>query len=524
MTAVPSRKVMGVCAKGGNTSATNVTFQTRTLHLRRSCRVPSVQCCSANGFPVRQVPLYSASPSGYEEHKGSLHNVVIPSLSGEGLSIGQLLSKEDAGVPSLGADPEDAFEVFEGCEFKVPFHQAFHDASCPAQIGSEESIGYQGTMLGAAEANHLAEERAALEAAFYAPDSLQSHLLTLPPSTTRNFQTEEAPPLGTLQQVQKMFPGTAKLLGALVLAATLALCSPHPAMAARSMGRAGGGGFSSSRSSSSRGSSSRSSHGSSSRSSSSHGSSSRSSSSLGSSSRSRSSGSTSHSSYSSGGSPSRSSHSSRPSSSTWSSSLSSSPSVSSWSSESTTTWASPSPSYHRSQSSRRLANAVIDSLFGDGSPRAQSQDTWQKQEPGTEQPRPNVAAGKTSEADKTTEAGKTAEADKKAKAGETKEADETSEWVYWLVGLVLFVSLLCVLRVLMIEDHGARRWGEKLGLSGDGLKDPLAASGVQTYMSDADMGNMITIVKIQVRKKTSSNECPSSCSLCLEYKKCVHQQ
>jgi hypothetical protein len=524
---------MGVCAKGGNTLATNVAFQTRSLHLRRSCRVPSVRCSSANAFPVQQVPLYSASPSGYKEHKGSLHGVVIPCLSGEGLSIDQLLSREDAVAPSSGADPENAFEVFEGCEFKVPFHQAFHEASGHVQIRSEESN--EGTMTGATEANHLAEERAALEAAFHAPDSLQSHLLTLPPSTTRNFHTEEPQPLGTLQQVHNMFLGTAKLLGAIVLAATLALCSPHPAMAARSMGRAGGGGFSSSRSSSSRGSSSHSSSshgssgrsssslGSSSRSSSSHGSSGRSSSSHGSSSRSSSSGSSSHSSSSSGGSPSRSSysssHSSRPSSSTWSSSLSSSPSVSSWSSESTTTWASPSPSYHRSKSSRRLANTIIEGLFGDGSPnRAQSQATWQKQEQGTEQPRPNVAAGET------TKAGKTAEADKTAKADETKEADETSEWLYWLVGLVLFVSLLCVLKGLMTEDHGARRWGEKVGVSGDDMKDPLAASGV--YMSDADMRNVITIVKIQVRKKASLYKCPPSCCLwmCLNYKKCIHQQ
>ncbi|GAQ78025.1 hypothetical protein KFL_000060920, partial [Klebsormidium nitens] len=119
-----------------------------------------------------------------------------------------------------------------------------------------------------AQIDALLEEQATLRASFRAPpdgpllllESLDLRLARLSPVAS----VDETPFENTPQTFHNMLRGTARLLGALVLAFAFALCTPHPALAARSMGRAGGGGFSGSRSS---GSSSRSSFSSSSRSS-----------------------------------------------------------------------------------------------------------------------------------------------------------------------------------------------------------------------------------------------------------------
>ncbi|GAQ82324.1 hypothetical protein KFL_001070300 [Klebsormidium nitens] len=168
------------------------------------------------------------------------------------------------------------------------------DATCHILTGPSEVVEDSELQ---AHIDALSEEQAMLRESFQAPhdgplilpDSLDWRLARLSPVVA----VDEPPPETPVQKLQNMLMGTARLLGALVLASALALCTPHPALAARSMGRAGGGGFSSSRSSAG---SSRSSSSSSSRSSSS--SSSRSSSS--SSSRSGSSGSSRSSSLSSG--------------------------------------------------------------------------------------------------------------------------------------------------------------------------------------------------------------------------------
>lgn len=201
--------------------------------------------CFANVGP-RQLPQ-KRSPSGYIELEQGARSPCI-----DGTADLLPCSNQDSGkkcgaqeISSQGADLE-GFEEFQGIS-EVPFHQAFHDASCPAQIIFCALGDTQGS-LGTAHSDHLSNERAALEVAFQSPEPVPSRPANLPTSSADHHVKEYPPATSLFQKVQNVFLSTAKVLGLLVLIATIALCSPQPAMAARSMGRASGGGFSSSKS------------------------------------------------------------------------------------------------------------------------------------------------------------------------------------------------------------------------------------------------------------------------------------
>jgi hypothetical protein len=202
---VASRNVTGVCAQLKSRLSRNADFHSRAFHPKPLCRLQSVRCF-ANVGP-QQLP-HKRSPSGYLKEQGA----GSPRTDG----TADLLSTSDADpcsdqdfqelgknfcgaqkASSQGADLE-GFEEFRERISAVPFHQAFHEASCPAQIGPHE-VGETQRSLGSSHPDHLSNERAALEVAFQSPESVPSRPANLP-SSSADHHVKEYPPAASLFQ------------------------------------------------------------------------------------------------------------------------------------------------------------------------------------------------------------------------------------------------------------------------------------------------------------------------------------